>query len=725
MKGMSTLTTNGRRGRVRWVLLVVVAFIANLGAAAAPVAAASQTKTTSVSLSGGTDVGVSYNVTSTCDGCVPDDLAQVVTGQGNASFAFGANVHTVVDRLDWSSAGSVDIGYDDTLLRQGQTLVLKDTLTTASGTITAKGAISGSYGLFIDPAGGTNFVATTSSKDFARDLTWTFSCVVPLPGESPRPCTSGTQKVDIDSYTLFTVPFVDPIDLDIEFNVGIALVASVSSDGIVSVRKIDVTGGQGSQNANLAWVGTSPSTINDPVQLSCTQPAGNEVNYRLTGIAADSPTQTLAARTGVGAKVIASPAVGPDVTVYDLGEFGHVDNAAADISFGLAGPDAANVILGALQKNNVPPTADAGGGASHTYAGNQGSPITFDGGGSTSVCGFPTLRWDFSDGGVAFGKSPQHTFQGSGVYSGLLTATDATGLTSTTTFSIVVANLAPSISAGPDTTAAWGRLVAFNGSAVDPGADDQPTLTYAWSFGDGSPSATGGPSVNHAYATPGSYTATLTVCDRLNACDSDTRTVEVRKRAVTVGSLGDTADTYDTAGSRRASLVDEFGAVVSGRTVDFTVNGSGVGSSVTSSTGLAQVAWTPLLDAGTYPTGASFAGDALYAPESGSNSVAIARKATTMTYTGTTTGGPNKSVILSAVLRDATGKALAGRQIVFVLGSQTIQATTDGSGIASASLKLVQKNGTYPLTATWTPSGADAGRYVGSAASVTFKLQAK
>ena len=725
MNATPTRTSPARKRSVRLMALVVVALIANLFAVASPVAAATQTKTANVSLSGGTDVGVSYDVTAACDGCVPDDFAQLVTGQGSASFAFGATVHTVVDRLDWSSAGSVDISYDDTLLRQGQTVTLHDRLSMTTGTITAKGAISGSYGLFIDPAGGTSFVPTTGTKDFAKDLTWTFACVVPLPGESPRTCTSGTQTVGIDSYTLFTVPFFDPVDLDVEFSVGVALVASVASDGIVSVRKIDITGGQGSQNANLAWVGSSPSTVDDPVGLACTQPAGNEVNYRLTGIGADSPTESLAARTGIGAKVVASPAVGPDFDVYNLGEFGHVDNAAADISFELSGPDAANVVLGTLQKNNIPPTADAGGGAGHLYSGNQGSPITFDGGGSTSVCGFPTLRWDFSDGGVAFGKTPQHTFAGSGTYSGLLTATDATGLTSASTFSVVVANLAPVVSAGPDTTAAWGRSVAFNGSAVDPGADDQSTLTYSWSFGDGTPSATGGPSVSHAYAAPGTYVATLTACDRLNACTSDSRTVEVRKRSVTVGSLGDTAATYDTVGTRRASLVDEFGALVSGRTIEFSVAGSSVGSSVTSSSGSAQIAWTPLLDAGSYTAAASFAGDSLYAAADGSNSVVISRKASALTYSGATNGGPNKTVTLSALLKDATGKTLAGRSIAFVLGSQQANATTNAAGIASTTLKLNQKNGTYALTATWVPSGADAARYVGSAASVTFKLQVK
>jgi hypothetical protein len=77
------------------------------------------------------------------------------------------------------------------------------------------------------------------------------------------------------------------------------------------------------------------------------------------------------------------------------------------------------------------------------------------------------------------------------------------------------------------------------------------------------------------------------------------------------------------------------------------------------------------------------------------------------------------------VLKDAEGKPLPGQTIQFTLGAQTALAVTDANGIAIATLKLNQKNGYYPLTATWTPSGADVAKYSGSADVETFKLQPK
>ncbi|MGZ8437158.1 MAG: PKD domain-containing protein [Candidatus Limnocylindrales bacterium] len=698
--------------------VVIVSLLATLVLGVAPVLAAAQTQSTTLTFGGSADPSISYTVQGTCDDCIPDDLAQAFTGDPG-SFAFGAAATTLVSHIDWTNAAGVDVNYDDALLRQGGTLGLSDVLTTGVGHVHASGSISGSYGLYNDASGGTDFTPYGGQHGISKSATWDFNCTIPLPGESPRSCTSGSQTFDIDSFTIFVVPFLDPISVKVDFQVAISLNLDVSSDGVLTVRQIEVLGGSGPSEANLTWLGSSPSTVGDSQKLSCTEPAGNPVAYRFTANGY-APTNSLAGTTALVAEVIGSPAVGPDFDITSLGTFASITSDPADVSFDMTAPTQ-EVTLGTLAKNNIPPTVDAGG----PYSGVEGAPVSFDGSGSSSPCGFPTLRWDFSDGGVAFGKTPQHTFQGPGVYSGQLTATDATGLTSTTTFSVTIDNLAPATNAGPDTTTAWGRPVAFDGSAIDPGTDDQSTLTYAWSFGDGSPSATGGPSTIHSYATPGDYTATLTACDRWGACTPDSRVVHVVQRTVTVGYLGDTAGTYDTPGTLSASLVDQFGQVVSGRTISFSVNGAAAGSAVTNSSGIASSAYTPPLSAGPYPTGASFAGDSLYLANTGAGSISISRKATSVTYTGALNGGPNKTITLSAVLKDATGKALASRTITFVLGTQTVSAVTNGSGVASTSLKLSQKNGKYPLTATWTPSGVDAGDYTGSAASASFSLQAK
>lgn len=96
----------------------------------------------------------------------------------------------------------------------------------------------------------------------------------------------------------------------------------------------------------------------------------------------------------------------------------------------------------------------------------------------------------------------------------MLTATDPDGNVGTATFSVNVPNLPPVANAGPNMSTEWGVPVTLNGSAVEPGTNEQPFLTYSWDFGDGTPSASGGASVKHTYAAPGTYTATFKACDR-------------------------------------------------------------------------------------------------------------------------------------------------------------------------------------------------------------------
>ena len=110
----------------------------------------------------------------------------------------------------------------------------------------------------------------------------------------------------------------------------------------------------------------------------------------------------------------------------------------------------------------------------------------------------------------------------------------------------------------------------------------------------------------------------------------------------------------------------------------------------------------------------------LHSNKSSSNGATLP---TSVVYNGSLSGGPNKSVTLQAVLKDATGKALAGRTITFKLGAQTASAVTDANGVAKTTLQLTQKNGNYSLTATFAPTGLDDLRYTGGAAAATFSLK--
>ena len=429
----------------------------------------------------------------------------------------------------------------------------------------------------------------------------------PNRGDSPRTCSKTTPITIFDGDLFGIVGVVVTIPITTTF--------SVNGDGVVSVRSITVAGGQPIADRTLNFDGSSPQTIADNVFIPCSQPAGANVTYAMgdLGTNASGTVQELAT-IHVKATII--------IDIFDDDLFDPIGFPPVSFSFAMSAPGQSTT-LGPILPDVTPPTISAVMRAG-TFV--EGSDNTF-----TAVaddnCGTSglTYRWRFSDGGIAFGRIAHHVFADNGIYTAELRVTDPAGNTTTTNIDdldpIAITNADPNVAPPPSKSGAWGDLIHYHADAVDPGPADQPTLSFLWSFGDGNSSA--GADVDHAFALPGSYLGNVSVSDK----------------------------------------------------------DGGVGSA-------------------SFTTG-------------------IAKRATTLVYTGPTQSVPSKTLQLSATLSDDHGQPVVGRSVHFILGSQTADAVTDASGVASVSLDLKQKPGDYALSASY----ATDTKYLGSSTpAMTFHV---
>ncbi len=505
-------------------------------------------------------------------------------------------------------------------------------------------------------------------------------------------------------------PFVTPgIPLHPYVELKLRVTFTITPEGIVTERALN-SDGDDVANDSLTLTDDSQS---ETLEMPCTSPADSPVLYALTDYAW-SPSVSASQQPIISAGIM-DPIVGCAKIGLYSGGLGTPNVTSPD--FVLEG-DGHTTDMGELLANDIPPVI----APMSLFVGVEGSPVTF-GAAVTSQCPIGSSLWQFSDGGTAYGPAPQHTFQDDALYSGQLDVIDITGLSAARNFSVDITNVLPGAYAGPDTSGLWGTPIAFNGQGVDPGAVDNATLVYSWNWGDGTP-GTGGANASHVYANPGSYVATLSVCDD-HGCSSDTTSVTVHKRNTAVSYTGANIGLYSGSAQVAGTIVDQLGNPVAGASLSFTLGGASAGSAQTDGSGSAARTVTVVLSAGTYDVTASYAGSALYNGNSGTESFEVVQLATVVSYTGALTGAPNKVSSLSAKLVDVLGRPLVGKLVVFQLGTQTAQATTDANGNAVTSLKLTQKNGKYTLTSSYTPTAPDAGKWLGSATTATFSLQAK
>jgi PKD domain/Bacterial Ig-like domain (group 3) len=652
---------------------------------------------------------------STASASSPTTLAGTQQLNSTSVDASGIGVTATFDlseTLSWSQPAQVATTYDPKQIRQGRSPVARDSYArTGAGTLTVSWTLDDlavTFGNFGTINVGSPSFSASGPCNLATDGA-PFDCAV----ESAATALLATP----DGYR---GPYV---------NLGLKADVTVTPQQLATMRTLSDAGTAGSPVR--LQIGETPVT--DVLNLPCGDTAGGDLGYDLGTVSATDSVSVLNTLALVAGAAAPGATPGVEAVVPDASTTVPLTPIAGSIA--MSGPGA-HVDLGSLLADNLPPRVSAGG----PYSGTEGIPIAFDGSGSKDACGLPSLVWNFSDGGVAYGANPEHTFAAPGLYGVRLTATDAAGLTSSTNFTVPVAELKPVVTAGGDQTTEWGLPVAFTGTATEAGATAQ-TFLDGWTFGDGAGAS--GDTVTHEYATPNHYTATFTSCDPSGHCGATAAQVTVTKRGTTSAYTGATASAVGGSVTYAASVLDDLGDPVPGGVVDFYADGSATpfASAVTNSMGFAFATSTfPSGAAGSHTVTVRYAGDSRYtgssygpvpytvtasgvsAPGSTARTTGPAQAdgaklGTTLAYTGATASHLTGRVVYAASVLDDQGDPVPSAVVDFYADGSSApfaHAVTNSMGFAFARSAFPRGTvGSHTVSARFAGDAHDTGSSYG------------
>ncbi len=413
---------------------------------------------------------------------------------------------------------------------------------------------------------------TAAAPATAPTASFSASPSAPFPGGSVTFDASGSTGGSGPAITDYQWNFGDGTPVE-DAGAGTAVQHTYESRGVYTVT-LTVTNGAASDST------TQTVTVDDPPTAAFTPSA--------SVAAPGAPVSFDASASGPG-----DP--GGTITDYswNFGDGTPVDDAggSADASHAFASPGVYTVALtttddlGVSATSTQQVTVDAPVAAFTTSPATvvaPGTAVSFDATGSTDPRGTITdYSWNFGDGtpvdDAGTSTSIQRAYASRGTYTVTLTVTNNYGQTNTSTHTLIVDDPPTAAFTPSATVAAPGATVNFNASASTPGASGGTINDYSWNFGDGTPvdDTSGTAAASHAYATPGTYTVTLTTTDDLGATDTATQQITVDMptaaftSSATVSAPGATVS-FDASGSTdpEGTITDYSWNLGNGHTVD-------------------------------------------------------------------------------------------------------------------------------------------------------------
>ena len=401
---------------------------------------------------------------------------------------------------------------------QGQTLtyawVFGDSSTGSGATTTHAYTKAGTYtvSLTVSYSGGTANTATTTTTIDAETVASAGGPYNAAPGQAIG--FSGSKSTGPAGQSLtYAWTFGDSAS-----GSGVSPSHSYTTAGTytVSLKVTDAIGGSSTASAIATVANTAIANPGGPYVGTQGQPV------TFTGAKSTGPTGQTLTYTWMFGDGATGTGVSPTHSYTATGVF------TVSVTVSITGGSSSNAKTTATI--SVAPVAKPGG----PYNERPGQAIQFNGAASTFPAGQTlTYAWNFGDGSTATGVSPSHSFTTTGSYTASLTVTDTVGGTSKATTVVTIGNGPIANPAGPY-TGSPSQSITFSG-ASSTGPSGQ-TLSYAWSFGDGSTATVVSPT--HSYSTAGSYTVTLTVIDTIGGSNIATTTATISAASAPVANAG-------------------------------------------------------------------------------------------------------------------------------------------------------------------------------------------